>query len=146
MLLPTAGTNKRIIVSWWCIKMIRHDLLRYIFEIIIHWIIFWATSYMASLNGKPHKILIISVAMISIQCLSPIVLFRYLLMMSQFIGCWGISSKILPFYDQLKHAMADLSISDPCSKSVNLSSYMFQSKNPGVQITKYNFPRLLKEA
>ena len=23
---------------------------------------------------------------------------------------------------------------------------MFQSKNPGVQITKYNFPRLLKEA
>ena len=22
---------------------------------------------------------------------------------------------------------------------------MFQSKNPGVQITKYNFPRLLKE-
>ena len=24
--------------------------------------------------------------------------------------------------------------------------HMFQSKNPGVQITKYNFPRLLKEA
>ena len=34
----------------------------------------------------------------------------------------------------------------PLKTEWNKATHIFQSKNPGVQITKYNFPRLLKEA
>ena len=34
----------------------------------------------------------------------------------------------------------------PFKTEWNKATHMFQSKNPGVQITKYNFPKLLKKA
>ena len=34
----------------------------------------------------------------------------------------------------------------PLKTEWNKATHMFQSKNPRVQITKYNFPRILKEA
>ena len=34
----------------------------------------------------------------------------------------------------------------PLKTEWHKATHMFQSKNPGVQIIKYNFPRLLKEA
>ena len=40
----------------------------------------------------------------------------------------------------------DTCVFKPLKTEWNKATHMFQSKNPGVQITKYNFPRLLKEA
>ena len=40
----------------------------------------------------------------------------------------------------------DMCVFKPLKTEWNKATHMFQSKNPGVQITKYNFPRLLKEA
>ena len=40
----------------------------------------------------------------------------------------------------------DTCVFKPLKTEWNKATHMFQSKNPRVQITKYNFPRLLEEA
>ena len=40
----------------------------------------------------------------------------------------------------------DTCVFKPLKTEWNKATHTFQSRNPGVQITKYNFPRLLKEA